>query len=246
MNIYIYIKNIIFFLIPKKYIIKYEFLLRRIFSVFYIGSKYKCNVCNKKFRLYLDFNNDKKCPFCGSLSRDRRLLSIFEEHSFESGIKILDFSPSRSLYRKFKTDYKNYLASDFSGNFYSDVKFDITNIPINTNSFDIVICYHVLEHVEKDNNAISELFRITKKGGICFIQTPFKEGDSYENDQIVNQEERKIHFGQEDHVRVYSVNGLCFKLQQIGFQVSIKIFNDSHESIFGFANHETILIAKKQ
>lgn len=232
-------------LVSKKTIFKFESQLRFFLYIFYIGNKKKCNICQTKLRKFISINHDLVCPRCGSLSRTRRLKSIIDTYFHDTQLMILDFSPNRSFYKYFKKEHPNYLASDLSGDFFSDVSYNLLDLPVPPNYYDLIICYHILEHIENDTKAIAELYRILKNGGTCIIQTPFKEGDSYENEQIVNPDERKIHFGQEDHVRIYSVNGLFIKLQQIGFEVEIITFNDKTDSFYGFTNQETILIAKK-
>jgi ubiquinone/menaquinone biosynthesis C-methylase UbiE len=100
-----------------------------------------------------------------------------------------------------------------------------------------------LEHIENDGQAMKELFRVLKPGGMAIIQTPFKEGNIYENEKIKSPEEREIHFHQEDHVRIYSAVGLKERLQNAGFQVEIKAFKK--ESLFGLKEGEKVLFAKK-
>lgn len=160
--------------------------------------------------------------------------------------KILDFSPSRSFYRLMKKQFVNYTSSDLSGDFIADVSFDITNIHTPDENFDLIICYHVLEHIEHDNLAMNELYRVLKKGGHAIIQTPFKEGDIYENASITLPEDREKHFGQSDHVRVYAVNGLMERLQKAGFEVEVKNFEETSENIHGLNTKETLLMCRKK
>jgi len=109
----------------------------------------------------------------------------------------------------------------------------------------LIICYHILEHITDDYQAINELFRVMKKGASCIVQTPFKDGDIYENPSIINELERLKHFGQKDHVRIYSVNGLKERLTQAGFRVDIKQFNELEDNKFGFKVSEKVLICTK-
>ena len=112
-------------------------------------------------------------------------------------------------------------------------------------SFDLIICYHILEHIDNDIKAMNELWRILTKGGYCIIQTPFKEGEIYENNAITSPKEREKHFGQSDHVRVYSINGLTKRLENVGFQVEIRNFREKYENINGLNETETVLICQK-
>ncbi|MEC3907251.1 methyltransferase domain-containing protein [Tamlana sp. 2201CG12-4] len=145
-----------------------------------------------------------------------------------------------------KTKSINYFSTDFENKFLADYNFDITNINQESNTFNTIICYHILEHINDDDKAMDELYRVLKTGGQIYIQTPFKEGDIYENKSIVSPEEKLKHFGQEDHVRVYSIEGLKNRLQNHGFKVLKMTFNEQPNDIFlGFKSPETILIATK-
>ena len=97
------------------------------------------------------------------------MYQVLSERFLLKNAKILDFSPSRSYFRELKKNPSiTYQATDISGNFIADFKFDITNINSNDNSFDLIICYHVLEHIIDDKKAISELYRILKKKILLF------------------------------------------------------------------------------
>jgi SAM-dependent methyltransferase len=138
------------------------------------------------------------------------------------------------------------VSSDFEDEFLADKRYDITQIDEMNNTFDFIICYHVLEHIEKDRQAMAELFRILKPKGIAIIQTPFKEGDIYEDFSIQSKEGRLKYFGQEDHVRIYSIEGLKNRLKQTNFNVDTKKFRSSEEDqIFGFREGEVVLFAQK-
>lgn len=92
---------------------------------------------------------------------------------------------------------------------------------------------------------MQELFRTLKNDGTCLIQTPFKEGTIYENESIDTPEGRKEHFGQEDHLRIYSAEGLKSRLESVGFNVSTLSFSETLDNYHGFAKKEIILICKK-
>ncbi len=97
--------------------------------------------------------------------------------------------------------------------------FDITQLPFAENYFDLIICYHVLEHVTDDRRAMSELFRVLKSGGVVLLQVPFSENETLEDSSITSPEKRKKLFGQEDHVRYYGRRDFVSRLQQTGFKV---------------------------
>lgn len=186
------------------------------------------------------------CPFCGSLPRNRRLWLLLKKRGDLSG-HVLHFSPSRSLYRQLKREMGiRYFSSDFEGEFLADHAFDITVIDQPPDKFDLIICYHVLEHIPDDKLAMSELYRVLKPGGRIYIQTPFHNGEIYEDPTITSPAARELHFGQADHVRIYSVTGLEQRLANAGFKVEVLQFgHDETDAYFGLSSGETLLIARK-
>jgi len=243
---YQFIKSCLLKIIPKKFILKNDIFFRKIYAVAFTGFKYQCPVCNKKLRKFIPvFESELLCPNCGSLARNRRLYCLLREEFLRDNIKILDFSPSRCLYRKLKNvKFIAYTANDFCGEFIADKNMDITDLDEFDHSFDLIICYHILEHIKDDVKAMSELFRVLKPDGTAIIQTPFKEGDIYEDASIISDENRRIHFGQEDHLRIYSVDGLCRRLESTGFTTKVINYKDNPENYYGFSGNETIIFCK--
>ena len=239
------LKKIVHSVLPRKTLFQLEPFLRSLYALTKYGNKHKCTVCDFNLTAWTIIpNGDNLCPKCGSLSRDRRLWKLIAENYLKEGISVLDFSPSRSLFRKWKKEKNiNYTASDLSGDFISDVRLDITNLSKTHENYDLIICYHILEHVIDDVKAMQELYRVLKKGGTILIQTPFKVGEIYEDYSITSESERLIHFGQEDHVRIYSINGLKERLEKVGFKVKVNQFNE--DSYLGCIQNETVLIVTK-
>lgn len=242
---YNFLKSIIKSFIPQNVLVKNEENFRKILKPLYKGKNHQCNVCETQLKNFAKLNNgDLICPVCGSISRTRRLYKLLNEEFIVPDIAILDFSPFRILYRKWKKKTNiQYFATDFGTDFIADYRYDITNIDCKDETFDLIICYHILEHIVDDKKAMSELYRVLKKNGTVLIQTPFKEGEIYEDYSIVTEKERLKHFGQEDHVRIYSVEGLKERLQDSGFFVNVKIFEK--DFYLGLQKNETVIICKK-
>ena len=220
---YATVKRIAKTIIPKKFLLKNERFLRSIFALKYRGNTHKCSVCLKTNSAFIVLESgDLLCPFCGSRSRTRHLFSYLKSKALLQG-DVLHFSPSRSLYHAMSTMANiNYITTDFEDEFIAQHQYNICNIPHPDNSFDLIICYHILEHIPDDSKAMQELSRILKPNGICLIQTPFKAGATYEDKTIVTPEDRLAHFGQEDHVRIYSIANLQERLHLNGFD-TVKI-----------------------
>jgi predicted SAM-dependent methyltransferase len=240
--VYETIKNII----PRHFLKNNESFIRRIIYTFYKGNRKQCPLCEKKLRKFISLKNGETlCPFCGSLSRHRRLYTLITPLLIP-GIRVLDFSPPLYFYKKLKSFRGiHYLTTDYEGEFIADLHLDITNINLPANSIDLILCYHILEHIQDDEKAMSELFRILNPSGKCFIQTPFKQGNIYEDESKRSKEERRKHFGQEDHVRIYSITGLISRLEKEGFKVTTLSFSDEQDNYFGFDKTENVLLCTK-
>lgn len=243
---YLFLKKTVKKIFPQKLIYKIEPLLRKAYSLFFLGNKYHCSICDGSFHRFIKLQNGELlCPCCGSLPRDRRLFDLLKKEDLLQG-KVLDFSPSRALYRKFKkTPRIEYFSSDFANEFMSDYQFDITAIKRQDNFFDLIICYHIMEHITDDRKAMAELFKVLKPGGTMLLQTPFREGEIFEDPAITNGGERMKYFGQKDHVRIYSVEGIAGRLNQAGFSVKALQFNEQMFNRSGFSEKEVVLSCKK-
>lgn len=242
-------KEILKKIVPKQFLFRYEEIIRIPYGLLYSGNKKKCNICKQGLRKFIETPTQKElCPHCGSLSRTRRLNDLLE-NKYELTGTVLHFSPARCLYRRLKKNTAiKYYPSDYENEFIADYRFDITDIHMADNTLDFIICYHILEHILNDVKAIQELYRVLKPGGIMLIQTPFKEGTIYEDPKIVLPEDRLIHFGQDDHVRIYSVLGLENRLKAINFtNIHRMQFEtlDKKSELHGLQEKETIIEVTK-
>ena len=104
----------------------------------------------------------------------------------------------------------------------ADLRFDVQNIPIEDNTYDTIFCNHVLEHVDSDHQAMVELHRILKPGGLAIMQVPL-DPDYEKTDEditIKDPAERERRFRQYDHVRLYGQD-YPNRLKAAGFKVTV-------------------------
>lgn len=165
------------------------------------------------------------CSFCGSSDRDRLYALYFDKRvkENENKYKLLDIAPSKPLssFLKSCSNIEVRTADLYMEGVDDNV--DITNMANYADErFDIFICSHVLEHVEDDIAAMKELFRVLAKGGwgIAMVPIDLALKEVYENPAITDEAGRWKHFGQNDHVRMYSKEGFIERLESAGFTVS--------------------------
>lgn len=195
-----------------------------------INSYYKvqCPICNWKGSRFANFNagfgkinQNWVCPNCHSHPRHRSFYIYLKQviPTNKAG-SVLHFAPEEYLTKLFCSNPSiEYLSVDIDET-KAMQKEDITNLSFADNSFDILFCSHVLEHVENDALAMQELFRVLKKGGFAIIDVPldYSREQTYEDPTIVTPEARTKAYWQYDHVRLYGKD-FPEKLKDAGFQV---------------------------
>ena len=165
------------------------------------------------------------CANCGASDRER-LYSLWIDQQinkklFSKATKVIHFAPEAALSAKLKkSNYFDYKTADLMmGNV--DYKVDLLDMPFEDKSFDFFICSHVLEHVESDDRAIQELFRITKQNGCGILMAPIVVGleKTLEDQNIKDEAGRWKYFGQNDHLRLYAHDDYVNKISKHGFYV---------------------------
>lgn len=244
---YHFIKKIFKTIIPNNLGAILHIPIRKIVYLFYKGDKYECNLCNKNLRKFIETEDENTiCPYCGSMSRTRRIYQLLDRDLLKYGQSVLDFSPQKSFFQKLK-QRKNihYIATDYVGEFDADYHLDITKLDLESDSMDIIICYHILEHIIEDHKAMQELYRVLKSTGIAIIQTPYHPTSHQEDPMIISAADRLQHYGQRDHVRIYSVASLKDRLHDVGFHIDIKYYHNENSDNHDLKKTETILICTK-
>jgi SAM-dependent methyltransferase len=165
------------------------------------------------------------CPRCGAQARHRALWLYLHErtHLFSSkGLKVLHFAPERALGRALAgAPGIDYVSADLHDPAAME-QFDITDIPHPDGSFDVILCIHVLEHVDDDRRAMRELHRILAPNGFAIVLVPLDlaRADTYEDPSITDPQERERAFWQADHLRLYG-RDFPGRLREAGFDVTV-------------------------
>jgi len=205
---------------------------RIIWLIQYRGKGRYCPVCGKSFRRFRPFGivprEDAQCVNCQALERHRLLwLFLQKETNLFNGQpkKMLHVAPESCFESRFKKRLgESYLTADLN-NPQAMVKMDITDIQYNDQSFDVIYCSHVLEHVKDDKKALREFYRVLKKDGWAILQVPMTNEPTFEDSSIIEPAERLRIFGQEDHVRTYGPDYVD-RLRAAGFTVKITRVTD--------------------
>jgi SAM-dependent methyltransferase len=178
----------------------------------YRGDAVHCPACKRNFSRFLPRPNRDGaiCPGCYSLERHRMFWLFFERATklLTDRARVLHFAPEAQLERLLRQQANlDYVTADL---FRKDVdlRLDVTAVDLPDESFDVVICSHVFEHVDDDRKAMRELRRIIRSNGWALLTAPvdWNLEDTYEDWSIVSKEGRAKAFGQWDHVRLHGRN----------------------------------------
>lgn len=229
-------------------------------GVVYRGNRFECPNCRGRFRLFLPFGAEgaavrpyARCPRCQSLERHRLLWLYLRERTdlLTAKRSVLHFAPEFFFQQKFsRLPNLHYVAADLNP-IMGMQRMDVTAIPCEDATFDVVLCNHVLEHVPDDRRAMREIFRVLKPGGWAILQTPFEadRAQTYEDPSITSPAARIAAFGQEDHVRIY---GRDYKdrLEEAGFEVIVDSYtrdmNEAERARYGLMAEEDVFMCKKK
>lgn len=198
-----------------------------------------CNICGSEVgqwgycgndieTKYKIVGNGKRvglCPHCYSYDRGRWVYFVLKNFTsiFEGGAgKILHFAPERQIEKYLREIEKcEYYTADIEKG-AADYEIDMTKMPFEDHKFDYIIANHVLEHVEDERSAISELKRCVKESGKIMLSFPVTmDVNTFENPDLQSREDRIYYYGQEDHVRLY---GRDFKERLESYGLKIEVY----------------------
>ena len=212
----------------RSFLIRKSLFFQPLLRLYFRGDRFVDPIDGSRYRKFLPYGYGEKlrtnalCP--GTLSLERhRLLWLYldrETNILNQSLKVLHVAPEQVFYHKFKQfQHWNYTTTDLYSPL-ADVVADICNLPFEEQSFDLILCNHVLEHISNDRKAMMELYRILKEGGTLIAQVPLDENRqiTFEDNSISDPSERTQFFGQYDHLRVYGQD-YYQKLASVGFSV---------------------------
>ena len=221
-------------------------------------TKWLCPCCGLKYRSFIAGNHRKNsgkfdpsryenvrqdilCPVCLSFPRHRMLALWLERHmDLLRDARILYFAPGKSETLWLRRRKVSCTTADLYGE--ADLKLDIQATGLPDGSWDVIVCNHVLEHVDDFRKAVKEMFRILRPGGSFICSFPMDPGiELVDEDASLQTEEARIRrFGQFDHKRVFGMKADRF-LTEAGFAVEKLCGADFPEEILpvvGPANYD--------
>ncbi|MEM9390767.1 MAG: methyltransferase domain-containing protein [Bacteroidota bacterium] len=245
--------------VPRKYIQLVSGPVLRAIGFFLQGNKHTCPIINKSYRRFLPYGrvNPRPNALCpGSLSLERhRLLWLFLKAKttfLEKPHHFLHIAPEQCFMKPFERIHSDgYITADLESPL-AKVKMDVHQIPFDENTFDAVMCNHVMEHVEDDLKAMSEIYRVLKPGGWAIMQVPFfypLDEATFEDKSITDPWEREKIYGQDDHVRLYGKD-YPDRIRQAGFHVReddfINSFSGEEFERYALPKDEIIYFCEKR
>ena len=227
-----------------------------------------CPFCNKEFEKFNPFGHTAAilrevqiiggggrpaalCPGCGSLDRERLIYLYLRDETdlltMQELIKVLHVAPAPRLARLLQESPRIYWLGVAQSPTILLVQMDITDIQFFDNEFDIIICVHVLEHIEDDAKAMAELYRVLKPGGWALLQVPVSRvlTETLEDPEARTPEQRYAAYGQRDHVRIYAEQDYVRRLEAVGFQVKLYGVDAETAGRYGLDLRETLYIGHK-
>ncbi len=216
--------------VPRPILIRLSYGVQALAPIFLKGDEFIDPIDGRGYRKFFPYGygehqrENALSPGTNSLERHRLLwLYLKEETDFLSAPKkVLHIAPEQCFYGRFrKMKNLDYTTADLNSPL-ADISLDVQNMPLEDNTYDVVFCNHVLEHVPDDNKAMREILRVLKPGGMAIIQVPLNPAweKTLEDPSITDPKERHRLFGQYDHVRMYGQD-YHERLLKAGFLVTV-------------------------
>ena len=186
-----------------------------------------------------------RCAECGSLERHRLIgLWLGDNSAVVDGAKILHFAPEPAVKALLQRRSSEYRSADLVPD-NVDLVLNIENIDLPDKSVDVVVCSHVLEHVD-DVKALKEIYRVLTPGGRALLMFPIIEGwdETYEDPAHTTPAARETYFGQSDHVRMFG-RDVRDRIRRAGLNLSEFTAREPNVARYGLYRGEKIFVADK-
>jgi len=226
----------------------------------YLGKHVECSICGSHYNFFMPFGLNRRenalCTNCGALERHRLVWKYMQQQTnlFKDDITLLHMAPEKMYCERFQhMENLKYFPCDLDPEKYPFIKMikaDVTNLQFENDSFDVILCNHVLEHIPDDRKAMQELYRVLKPNGWAILQVPIDHtrAVTYEDFSITDPKEREKVFGQDDHVRIYGKD-YSDRLSESGFTVKkddwVSTFNTAEIFKYGLDKNELIYFCTK-
>lgn len=244
--------------IPRRWLQRLAGWMVPIMGILYLGRGRRCPICGIQRRKFMPYGyvtsrEDALCPHCLSLERHRmiwlwitRSTTLLNDHP-----RLLHIAPEVSLMNHFNKVYRDsgeYITADLESPL-AKIHFDVQQIPLADNSIDVVICNHLLEHVDDDRKAMRELYRVLHPAGwgIMLVPEERQRATTFEDDTITDPKLRTELFGQYDHRRIYG-RDYDERLRESGFRVERiaveSIATEEERKLYSLGNDDLVVVYK--
>jgi SAM-dependent methyltransferase len=186
------------------------------------GDEVECPACGNTFRRFKNAPNRPNaiCWRCGAHERHRAMVLYWRRQPelFDGVHSLLHFAPEWALGLDRRRGLR-YVSADLDVT-KADRRLDIRALDLPDASFDAIVCSHVLEHVDRDRDALAELRRVVAPHGWVLLMVPqdLERATTYEDPSITDPAERERAFLQHDHVRLYG-RDFAERVAETGFSV---------------------------
>ena len=208
-----------------------------------------CNICGYygAFGVFgLPPRFDSQCVQCESLERHRFVARwLRQAPEVVADRDVLHFAPEAGIGRVIRSLARRYITADCMPG-RADMTLNMESIDLPDQSFGSIVCSHVLEHVKEDASALLEMYRVLEPGGIAIILVPMigEWSRTHEDSAIVEPRDRKLHFGQIDHVRLYGKD-LRERIRNAGFVLEEITAEEPEVTTYSLIPGDKIFVARK-
>lgn len=215
--------------LPRPLLIRLSYPFKKVAPLLYKGNNVECPVCERSYSKFLAYGAKNRdgvlCPGDLTLERHRLMwlyLKDFSNFFKAEKLKVLHIAPEQCFHKKFQAQKNlDYLTADLVSPI-ADMHFDLHQIPLEDNRFDVVFCNHVMEHVDDPIQCMKELYRVMKPGGWAIIQVPqdVDRAETFYDPAITSPEDREKYYWQKDHLRLFGMDYPSY-LEKAGFRVEV-------------------------